>query len=252
MALIRSAWSSYLPSSRDTLVAKVMSLYGIGTDAELEAKAEDFLNEAIDELNTHLWEFNRTREEGIALVASQDYVPLRHEVYKEDAAYLVATNNSGIIQRLREHDFTRLEVAFGGSSNTGPPMAYSFENLFQEGKLYLFPTPDANAVSDWTLTFQYYRRISHLTSQGESVLQVPREAEQMILNHAYARVAAHLKGASDPDVASYVALSSRAFENLKGIDRRQPDNNTRFGIMGGWGPIRLANATSVPYWWTFT
>jgi len=94
---------------------------------------------------------------------------------------------------------------------------------------HLAPTPDTSTAANSTLTFEFYRRTPRVSE--EDPLQVPREIEQLLIYGAQKRMAIHLLGASNPDVVSLQALETKALDDLRGVDKRSPDERLRFRLV---------------------
>lgn len=240
MPLISGPWSNALPHSRSTLISKVASLYGNSGDSELEAKALECLDDAIDDLNMHLWEFNKAEESGIVMTAAQSWVPLSHAVYRESAAFLVDTTSGDSGPHLKFYPWLEFQREWGKPNDEGTPLVYSYFNIHAEGKLYLAPIPDSTTATDCTLTFQYYIRIPRISELDSSAsLNTPREIEQAIVYGAQKRMAIWLLGSAHPDVAAFQALETKAYADISGVDKRRPDANLRFKLKGTEGRNRL-------------
>lgn len=232
MGLLPSIWSAAVPHDRDTLTGKVVDLYGVQSDSELEAKALQFLDDAVDDINTHLWEFNKIMDTGITLTANQSWVPISGAMYREHSAFLVQTNSQQSYAHLAFLPWIEFQRTYGVPNESGQPVVYSYFNLHREGKVYLAPAPDTNMASSATLTLEYYRRVPRV-SDTEDPLQIPREIEQLIVYGAQKRMAIHLLGAANPDVAALAMLETKALDELRGVDKRSPDERLRFRLGDG-------------------
>lgn len=244
MPLIKAAWSPFNPATSTTLIDKVSGLYGVSGDTELDAKSLQFLNEAIDDANLHLWEFNKCEESGLVMTAGQEYVEVTHLVYREVMAFTVLTSDGSTQQQLTFLPWVEFRSSWASPQMQAPPVAYSYFNLHRNGRIYLGPTPPSTGtyVTDNTLTVQYYRRLPHLDE--ENPLQVPREVEQLLLWGAQRRMANYLQGPSSPDVASLAAQEVAFYDRLRGMDRRSPDENLRMRL-----PWETGRGKGVAAWW---
>jgi hypothetical protein len=249
MATVVTAWSSPTPSTRASLVNKVCGLYGIepGNDSEMAQRALEWLDEAVDDLNMGLYEFNKTIEVGIILTNGVSFVTLNADFYRESLAHLVRTSDSqkyGPLTCMEWVDFKRM---YGDDKPTGLPFVYSVFNFDNDSrKLYLCPTPSTDAANGYTLSVEYYRRVPKISSVGEgSSIQVPTEVEAPIRFGAFKRAAMWF---DDPTkVQMYAGLEAQATERLKRVDRFHPDALKRFRLVDAqprsgtkkWGGIYL-------------
>jgi hypothetical protein len=227
---ISSTWKSAQPVATNTLVAKVADLYGLSGDDEASQQALDCLDEVVKELNMHLWEFNIVTTSGLTVVANTRSITLPTLFYKEKIGYLVSSDGSkdSPLVYVDWATFERLYASEDHPVSPDTPRAYSVKNQHREGLVYLGPTPDAGTAADKTLTLQYYRRIE-IPSQAQQLV-VPEEVENVILYGAKKRFAIMIEGPDSPSVARLHLLETDVLEKLQAIDRRHPDEATRFRL----------------------
>src|SRR3990172_171322 len=254
MSLIKSAWSHFISSSKADLVAQVASLYGVQDDTEMEALAVTSLNGAVDDANMHLWEFNKQEESGIVMTAGQAHVEITDNVYREVLAFIVKASDSTVQQHLTFLPWVDFQRQWGVPTSEGTPLWYSYFNLHRTGQIHLAPTPPASPstfATDYTLTVQYYRRMPHVSD--EDPLYVPREVEQLLVYGGQKRMGMQLQGPSHPDVMALAALESKFYDDLRGVDKRSPDENLCFKLAGRRWPYNPmpAAGNGLPYWWIF-
>lgn len=227
---VSSTWKSAQPRPVNTLVDKVCDLYGLTGDDEAKKQALDCLDDTVKELNMQVWEFNIVTATGLAITADQRYITLPTLFYKEKLAYLVGSDNSvpyGPLGYLDWASFERLYSKTVGSPSPGVPRVYSVKNQAREGLLYFGPTPSS---SDNTLTLQYYRRIE-VPSQNDQLV-VPEEVESVLLYGARRRFAELIEGPDASAVVQLYQLYQQSFDKLQAMDRRHPDELTRFRLYG--------------------
>ena len=208
---------------------KVARLYGLEGDSEMRVLSQNMLDETITEMNSWTYEFNKVVLAGVTLVQDQQEYALPTGFYKESQCVLVdgSDNDDTTLHFLPWVHFSRTYLA-GPSSGSGVPISYSIRNTQREGEVHLYPKPGATLAGDYTLRLEYYRRIP-LVSE-EDPLEVPPELEAALVFGAQKRMAIHIKGPGDPDVASLDSLEARSLERLQASDRRTPDANTRFRL----------------------
>jgi hypothetical protein len=231
--VVTSAWTSPTPATRNELVDKVCRLYGVeaGKDAELATNALSWLDEAVDDLNLGLYEFNKVIQTGIVMTASQPYITLATDFYRESQAYLVRTSDGlkyAPLTYLNWVDFRRI---YPNDKVASIPFVYSCYNYDTDSqRIYLYYTPSTDVASGYTLTTEYYRRVPRIsTLGGGDSLQVPGEVETPIRYGAYKRAAMHF--GQTTDVGMYGQLESQALERLKRVDRMHPDARKRFKLV---------------------
>lgn len=221
------------PVTRESLINRVVRNFGADDDTELRGVALDHLDECIDELNTYLFEFTRTKQEGIPLVEAQGDYELQGSPYKESQAYIVETANNDRRAPMYYLPSIHFDRRFNESRASGQPYFYTLHNLEKDGKITIHPAPDASTAAGHTLTVQYYVRIPHVSSiLDDARLSIPAEAQTALVFGAQKRMSMHLYGAAHPDVSAFDALENRALQRLIAIDRHHPDSNTRFRLIG--------------------
>lgn len=223
---------------------KLLRTYGVddSQDTELAGIADDFLDDAIKDMNSHLYEFTKYNETIDLAAGTATYTLSDTDVdgvindgsaiipHKESYCYLLHSTNGTRLPltylpwvRFSE----RLGNAFGG--NSGPPELYSFRNLESDGVVTFWPTPNN---TNYDAVLEFYRHIplySELTSDSTKP-NFPEGVETPLFYNAAKRLAIHLYGPGHPDVASFQALESKALSELKAVDKRHPDQQQRFVV----------------------
>jgi len=226
-------WEQEKVSDQSALVDRVVNVYGIDrtSDTEMAGVALDLLDETVKEMNSHLYEFNKMVESNLTITADANTIVLRNGVYRESIARMIYTPDSTQELLLMYLPYVQYQDAYGSSRyiGSGIPVVYSFRNVERDGTLYLGPTPDSGAATDYTLTVEYYRRIP-LVSSVTAALDIPPEVEPALVYGAQKRLAIHLYGPGHPDVAAFQGLEMRALQQLKAVDKRHPDTNKRFKL----------------------
>lgn len=227
--VVSGSWSTALPSSTAKLKVKVAKLYGLDGDAEAEQTALDALDDSVKEMNLSLFDFMLVTQTGITIVADEDEYELAASFFKEKSAFLV---NSDGVQRppLVYLDYATYRRLWGDMTVSRiEPQVYSALNTHADGKIYLAPKPSSSNAADYTLSISFHRRIPLPSEVG--TLNVPQEAESIILYGAYKRMSIDIQGAYHPDVSKFEELQEKWLEKLEAQDRRHPDEATRFRIV---------------------
>lgn len=226
IVVVDALWSQATPVSRASMIERVTRTYGMSGEADLEAMAGSFLDEAVDDLNSFLWEFTKVKETGVAMTANQEYVALTSTFYKESAAYLVYAPTNDPNPALTYLPWIHFERVRSDLIQWGMPDKYSLFNVEAEGRVYLMPAPDSNTAANYTLTIEYYQRINRPSEQDP--LHAPREIANTIVYGAQKRLASVVFGAGHQDVGAFATMEEMALERLRTIDRRHPDEQSRF------------------------
>lgn len=226
---VSSTWSSAQPVDSQRLITKVARLYGLSDDEDAQAIAKDALDDTVKELNGYLYEFNIVTATGLTLTDAQSHIQLAVPFFKEKMAYLVRTGDGKPLTPLTYLDWAAFNRLYGTNTTNGDiPQVYSARNMQEEGRLYFGPTPNDDAATNYTLSLEYYRRISLVSETPQ--LTIFQEAENALLYGAQMRFAYHISGPSSPDVGVFKALFNEALASLRSLDRRHPDEATRFRL----------------------
>jgi hypothetical protein len=189
-----------------------------------------FFDLAIKDLNTQLFEFNRVAETGIVMTAAQEWVVLSDKAFKISQTYLTH-NTKGDEPPITELPWTHFKKLYANDQTEGKPFVCASFNMDADQRLYLYYTPNASTVADYTLAVEYYRRIPLFSEigLGHSLL-IPQEVENALSYAAQKRLAIHVLGAGHPDVAVVAALETEALGRLKRSDRTKPAQQLRFSV----------------------
>ena len=198
----------------------------------------DFLDEAVQDMNSHLYEFNKRSEVKTLVTSTQDYTLTGGNAergapvvpYKESLAYIEDSNNSNRINLTFMTWYLFQDRANSRAwKGEGEPSIYSFRNMNDDGKVSLFPKPSSGFNGHY-LTVEYYIRIPliSLLADNNTTPYVPEEVEIPLLYNAMKRMAIHLYGPGHEDVKGFWSLEMKALNELKALDHRHPDGGTRF------------------------
>ena len=235
--VVSSPWSGARISTRNQLVSKVCALYGYSTsDRKLVNKVLTWLDDSVKDLNTRIWQSTLSVETGILMVASQQYVTVDSLFYKESQAYLTdnSTGDQGSLKYLPWVHFKRLypgtDTSNDGGGDTGRPTIYTIFNFEKDAKIYLYPIPSSDTVSQYTLTLEYYKRLPKISSVSiNAAPDIPEEFENAILFGAYKRFAMDV--GETEKVNLYAAMEKENILRIKEIDSAHPDADRRFRLI---------------------
>lgn len=222
-------WSPPVPVVRDSLITRALRPFGHTADTELRTVAGDLLDETVMDMNMHLYEFNRMTT-SIALTSGTIMYQLPSPFYRESLAYLVKIADSE-----KQAPFVYIpNVRFRSLPGVGygVPYLYTLRNVHADGLVEVAPTPNDDCAAKYTLSIEYYRRIVLPSEATGGQLDVPQEVEVPLMYGTQKRLAIHFHGPGHPDVGGYKVLEDEALGNLKGVDKRHPDQHLRFVLSG--------------------
>ena len=219
---------------------------------ELEARALDFLDDTIRDMNSRLYEFNKVVETGIALTEAQEYVTLSTNFFRESLAWTRDTSgdsdvNSPPLTYLPWVTFRQMTI--NNTLQKGYIEYYSAFNSDDEGRIYIWPRPSDTMATSTVLDIEYYRRIPLISSVSSgATIDVPAEVQTALVYGAQKRMAIHVQGASHPDVQALAALEAQAAKRLVDIDGRHPDEKMRFRLVHNI-PSASGTKRHLSNWW---
>jgi len=160
---------------------RIATYYGLDKDPDKLQWIGEVYHDILDEMNTKkLWDFNLVESDEFSTVVGQENYSVPgdlwrlYSVRKQDSTDFLLTN-------LRQRDF---DIIFQGQlSITGLPFMSVTFNIFRDGTIKLFPTPDAV----YTILIRYYKLIAK--PGDKEVVDLPRPYQVGPLYGTLARVA---------------------------------------------------------------
>ena len=194
----------------------IAQYYGLDKDPDKVAWIGRQFFDVIDDLNRKkLWRFNLIAADEFDTVnGTADYaIPSDlwgiYSVRKEDEIDFLMTG-------LRQHN---LDVMFQSQNGiTGYPYTTTNFNLFRDGTIKLFPTPDAA----YTMLIRYFKLITKPADDG--YLDMPEPYQSVPKYGTLARVAKML----GEDPFYWQGLFKEAYDEMNFMDEDDGDENLRF------------------------
>jgi len=164
-----------------TLKTDIATYYGLDKDPDKVGWIGRQAHDVIDDLNRKkLWRFNLIASDNITTVSGTDTYSLPSNLFK---LYSVRKQDSidfllsGLEQRM-------FDILFQSQSGiTGYPYLNVSFNLFRDGTLKLFPTPDGT----YTILIRYFRLISK--PGDDEFLDIPEPYQSVLKYGTLARIA---------------------------------------------------------------
>lgn len=219
------------PAQFNSLQDQVALILGRQLDEESLRRCGQFINRVIKELNTRPWKALLTTGTNISVVAGTRDYSLDSLFYKESKVQRL-DDNSKPVYTLQYMDWEAFQSLLHQQADQAAPMMYSLRNTHTDGIISIYPIPD----KDYTLTVQYYARISLLTNADDS-LTVPIEFENYIINKAqyylldlfHHERTAEKKAACEEDMARLIRADEIHSDNNARI--RLPQPKVAFGTL---------------------
>jgi hypothetical protein len=186
------------------------------TSTEVLGVASDGIDDGIRFMNTRPWEFNLTSEE-ITLVADQkEYdvgatVKLPRHVEALDSSDVASVR----IPYLPVKDFL---LGFQDRSQSSQPLAYTILNPYNYGQMTFSGAPNAAFVAKYPKIRHWFYRYIQFPASDADVIDVPNDAERVIVWKAKLYVA-ELYG-NEKHIAIARANFKEAWTELKKQHRR--------------------------------
>lgn len=202
------------------MATDVATFFGLDKNPEKDAFIRRVIHSIIDDLNRKkLWGFNLITASDFSSVAGQATYSLASIASNLWRVYNLR-KSSGVdytLTGIRESLFDTLFQSQSGI--TGFPYVRVNFNIYRDGTLKLFPTPDAV----YTFTLRYFRLIPHPNGDG-TFLDMPSPYQSVVEYGACARIAA----LSNSETLGYwQGLFDRSYEEMNEMDENQGDEDLR-------------------------
>lgn len=201
-----------------TLKSDIATYFGMDKDPEKDAFIGRIVHDIIDDLNSKkLWRFNLIKAATITSTAGKPDYALPADLWQlysvrkeDDIDYQLTT--------LRERQF---DVLFQSQNNIdGFPYVTALFNIYRDGTLRLFPTPD----STYQFTLRYFQLITKPSSDGEP-LDMPSPFQVVCKYGALARLAALVDSRT---VGYWENKFGEAYQDANARDEDTGDEDLRF------------------------
>ncbi len=191
--------------------------FGLQHDPTWLEKIGHYIGDVFDDLNTKkLWRFNLIEASPFNTSAGTSDYPMPSDLWK---IYSVRKND-GIdyqISSVRQHDF---DIMFQSQNNiTGFPYVNVAFNIYREGTIKLFPTPEGA----YEILARYFKLLTK-PSGDDDFLDMPQPFATVPKYGAMARVA-DLVG---EDNRYWEGKFQEAFAEMNTRDEDEPDEDLRF------------------------
>ena len=208
------------------LVNEVARIVGDETDSNIRSQALDCINRIRTQLNKKEWRFKKTTAAAITLVNGTKTYTLPSAFNRPSFARLLDTNSKPDADLIYADDawFSHIQM---DQEHTGQPLYYMLRNHFADGLITVFPTPDASAATNWTLSVEYYGRIAAITDDATAISEPEELCDVLVLGGQY-HILKERNQANRTTLARADYL--QAFNDLMVWDKRVSDERARFTI----------------------
>jgi len=228
MPIVASSAGRARPNQFSSLQTRVAQIVGGQNDSTIKASCGEYINDAIDEFNTRLYECNKLGPTAITVTGGSADLPT--QFYKEEECQVVDSAGNKL-REISYIDWTEYQKVFNfGSYSSGPgpaPQYYTLFNTHLTGQIKLLPAPAATATTYLKIT--YYKRFDQLASESD-ILDAPRELQLAIILKAQATALRILRSGEPQLYTQADAIAERAWMRFAMIDRRHPDMKPRFRL----------------------
>ena len=183
---------------------------------EVLGVASDGINDGIRFMNSRPWEFNLTSEE-IPLVADQKEYAIDATVkLPRHVELLDASDQAQLkIPYLPPKDFL---TRFASRSGSGAPLAYTIFNPYNYGQMSFSVAPSTAFVAAYPKARHWFYRYIQFPSGASDVIDVPNDAERVIVWKAKLYIAEMYGNEKHISIARY--NFKEAWDELKKQHRR--------------------------------
>jgi hypothetical protein len=226
-----SSGQTQIPSG-NRLISQVARIVGGEDEANIRAQSYDAINMVRARLNRRDWRFTKTTASAITLVDGTATYSLPSAFKRPSYAQLIETTDSKKDRSLNYVDDGWLSHWLPQQNQTGIPQFYILRNDAIDGLVTVYPTPDATAASDFTLSVEYYKRIDNINDDNAPIALPEELWDVLILGGHYEM----LKGREKNNPTIIARLKSdfeQAYNDLVRYDRMITDSQSRFRIAPG-------------------
>lgn len=211
------------------MVSDVARVVGDETDTNVRSQALGCINRVRMALNRREWRFKKVTAGAITLVNGTKTYTLPSAFNRPSFARLLDTNSKPDYDLVYQDD-AWFSHAQRDQEATGQPLYYILRNHFADGLVTVFPTPDASAATNWTLSVEYYGRIAEIADDAAAISEPEELYEVLVAGAQYCM----LKERNHADRMAAARLDYlQAVNDLVVWDRRISDERARFTIGAG-------------------
>lgn len=219
--------------SGSSLVSSVATIVGGVDENTVRAQALDCLNRVRTLMNKRDWKYTKTTASPITLVAGTSTYTLPSAFKRPSFARLLDTNSKPDADLVYQDD-AWLNHQFPDQESTGKPVYYLLRNTYDDGSITVFPTPTAGDVTSWTLSVEYFGRMTTITDDITPI-DLPEEVSDVLVLGAQYCICKE-RG----DIAK-AQLSRADYYEALGLlvahDRRITDENSRIRLGRSMAPF---------------
>jgi len=214
------------PRQNSVLAAKVARVVGMDREAPGLAAAEEFLNDAIIEFNTKLYEANKIGPTSVTLTGGTGTLPALF--YKELECQQVGSAGNKVRQ-LNYIDWAEYQhLTFDTEWTTlTSPMYYTLFNTYRTGQIKTLPAGGATGTVYVKIT--YYKRIPLLAGNVD-ILDMPQEIERALVLKAQSQMIRTYRSADPSAWMPWEVLAEAAWARFVTIDTKHVDMKPRFRL----------------------
>jgi hypothetical protein len=201
------------------MASDVAEEFGLDLDPKKVAFCGRRIRDTLDDLNRKkLWRFNLVQAADIPTVPGESTITVPSDLWR-----LYSTRKSDDVDyKLDGVQQETFDVVFASQNQiTGYPYAAVNFNIFRNGTIQLFPTPDGV----YQITLRYFRLIAK-PSGPKDFIDIPRPYQQVPKYGAMAKVAAFVQQASA--MAYWEGKFQEAYADMNRSDEDSGDENLRF------------------------
>lgn len=211
--------------------------FGLDLDPKKIAFCGRRIRDTIDELNAKkLWRFNLIQAADITTEAGEPTIEVPPDLWR----VYNARKTDGIDYRIDSAQQDTVDLMFQSQNGiTGFPYVATNFNIFRDGTIRLFPTPD----SVYVITLRYFKLIGKPSADGD-YLDLPRPYQCVPRYGAKAKVAAFLQQASA--MAYWEGKYQEVYRDMNRSDEDTGDENLRFVSIEELGAYSYMNPSIRP------
>lgn len=170
------------PRTLGNIKTRIARSFGGENNPKIRELAEEGVLRAVDDVNMrHYLRFGIQTPTTSSLVSGTRTYDIPSDTFNIDDVQLLDSNGDPVytLEYLEWGAFNR---RFEDQTQTGRPEFFSVRNWFVDGEIHVYPEPDDDAASTYTLRITAYKRLDRPTGDL-SIIAAPREIQDVLITY---------------------------------------------------------------------
>lgn len=222
------------------MVDDIRDHIGKANNTTVKTQVQNIVKNAVRQLNRDPWNFNRTTQ-NVTLSTDTATYTLSDTTIRKTLVALYLDSNSRQERTVEYVEFSRFSERIQNHVSDGPPVLYTFRNLFRDGIIEVFPRP-TSAENAKVIKLNFFKRIAWPGADG-TAWDVPEWFEGCIYWTALAE--AHLMLTHDERRAAFATQKAQQEIRQAKWQDQLDSTQARYGMRLAIAPPGTINNSSL-------